>query len=134
MYYGNSFQEIEFIKEGTFSPVELDAVVSALKLASEKTHTKKASGRKPQRFMREKQTDAQVERIISSLEAMGVRVYGTDEASGSSSNGAISWDNIAGYEQQKRFENMFQLFSSSHSFMYLHISLSTLKFQTVIRN
>ncbi|CAA6670000.1 unnamed protein product [Spirodela intermedia] len=94
--------EIEFIKEGTFTSVELDALVSALKLAGEKTDTKKASGRKPQRFKREKQTDAQVERIISSLEAMGVRVYGIDEASGSSSNGTISWDNIAGYEQQKR--------------------------------
>lgn len=33
---------------------------------------------------------------------MGVRVYGHDGTSGVFGDGSISWDNIAGYEEQKR--------------------------------
>lgn len=43
------------------------------------------------------------EKSISSLEAMGVKVYGLDEPHVNSTENEISWDNIAGYDQQKRY-------------------------------
>ncbi|XP_063936885.1 uncharacterized protein LOC108194510 isoform X3 [Daucus carota subsp. sativus] len=39
---------------------------------------------------------------ISSLEAMGIKIYGVDEPNMGESKSEISWENIAGYSQQKR--------------------------------
>ncbi|RDX82501.1 hypothetical protein CR513_36697, partial [Mucuna pruriens] len=39
---------------------------------------------------------------VLQLAGMGVRVYGLDEPGGILNDGEISWDNIAGYEHQKR--------------------------------
>ncbi|XP_021721581.1 uncharacterized protein LOC110689160 [Chenopodium quinoa] len=39
---------------------------------------------------------------ITSLEAMGVRVFGLDEPLVGNANEEVTWDTIAGYDQQKR--------------------------------
>ncbi|XP_009410260.2 uncharacterized protein LOC103992340 isoform X2 [Musa acuminata AAA Group] len=101
-----SYIEIEFIKQGSYSFKELEAVVSALKLAGERSNIKKSSGRNPKVFKRNDNYDAKqlasVEKSVSALEGMGVRVYGLDETSSFPWDGTISWENIAGYDEQKR--------------------------------
>ncbi|KAK9151581.1 hypothetical protein Syun_009890 [Stephania yunnanensis] len=99
--------EIEFIKQGAFSLKELDAVVSALKSASEKAGTRKAldgrtRGYKDRHENKQDGRVASTEKSIASLEAMGVRIFGLNEAQGFASGGDISWENIAGYDLQKR--------------------------------
>ncbi|KAF5728896.1 P-loop containing nucleoside triphosphate hydrolases superfamily protein isoform 1 [Tripterygium wilfordii] len=91
--------EIEFMKTGGFSPKEIDALVSILQFAGTKLSQNKAVERKP------REGSARIpnaEKSASNLEAMGVKIYGLDEPHGSSINSDISWDNIAGYDQQKR--------------------------------
>ncbi|KAA8520142.1 hypothetical protein F0562_014398 [Nyssa sinensis] len=87
--------EIEFMKKGSFSSKELDALVSVLQLAGQnKTLERKSKGdtaRMPS-----------AEKSVASLEAMGVRIYGLNEPNVGSSKNEISWDNIAGYNEQKR--------------------------------
>uniref|UniRef100_A0A5B7BWY3 AAA+ ATPase domain-containing protein n=1 Tax=Davidia involucrata TaxID=16924 RepID=A0A5B7BWY3_DAVIN len=87
--------EIEFMKKGRFSPKELDALVSVLQLAGQtKTVERKSRGdtaRMPS-----------AEKSVASLEAMGVRIYGLKEPNVGSPKTEISWDNIAGYNEQKR--------------------------------
>lgn len=92
-------QEIEFIKQGSFSPRELDAIVSALKLAGAKV-----IARKPLERGRESKPD--IQKSLAALEAMGVRIFGLNEAHEVSSEGKITWDNIAGYDQQKRYAKL----------------------------
>jgi hypothetical protein len=93
-------QEIEFIKPGSLSPKELDTLVSVLELAGGKLGQNKTVERKP----REGTTKVpSAEKSVASLESMGVIIYGLDEARDLSSNTEISWDNIAGYDQQKRY-------------------------------
>ncbi|CAL5410588.1 unnamed protein product [Camellia sinensis] len=87
--------EIEFIKRGSFSSKELDALVSVLQLARQnRTLETKPRGDTTQKPSSEKS--------VSSLEAMGVRIYGLNEPNLGHSQTEISWDNIAGYNQQKR--------------------------------
>ncbi|WOK96380.1 katanin p60 ATPase-containing subunit A1-like isoform X1 [Canna indica] len=95
--------EIEFIKQGRFSVEDLDAVVSALKLAGEKGDFRKSSGRDLKAFKRDHNHDKYVnsKEKLSALSAMGVRVYGFDETSGIPKDDTISWENIAGYLEQK---------------------------------
>ncbi|CAK7351513.1 unnamed protein product [Dovyalis caffra] len=88
--------EIEFIKSGSLSTTELDAFVSALQLAGSKLRSldrkpAEGSARVPSR-----------DKSVASLESMGVRIYGLDEPLVNSPNTEISWENIAGYDQQKR--------------------------------
>lgn len=87
-------QEIEFLKQGSLSLEELDALVSVLQLAGRKLGQNKTMERKQQ---------PPEEKSIASLESMGVRVYGCDESHVNSISNDISWDNIAGYHQQKRY-------------------------------
>ncbi|CAL9774356.1 unnamed protein product [Musa acuminata subsp. burmannicoides] len=102
----SEYCEIEFIKQGSYSFKELEAVVSALKLAGERSNIKKSSGRNPNVFKRNDNYDAKqlasIEKSVSALEGMGVRVYGLDETSSFPWDGTISWENIAGYDEQKR--------------------------------
>ncbi|TKY72199.1 nucleoside-triphosphatase protein [Spatholobus suberectus] len=91
--------EIEFIKQGNLSPEELDAFISVLKLAGNKLGQRSTLERKPRE---ETEKVPSVDKSISDLEGMGVRIYGLDEPVGISNDGEISWDNIAGYEHQKR--------------------------------
>ncbi|XP_058200353.1 cell division cycle protein 48 homolog [Rhododendron vialii] len=87
--------EIEFIKRGSFSSNELDALASALQLAGQnRTVERKSRG--------DNTLKPSVEKSVASLEAMGVRIYGLSEPNLGDSKAEISWDNIAGYNQQKR--------------------------------
>ncbi|PIA36822.1 hypothetical protein AQUCO_03200059v1 [Aquilegia coerulea] len=92
--------EIEFLKQGSFSPEELDALVSALKLAGAKMVRRTPLQKRPSLDTRANIPEAQ--KSLAALEAMGVRVFGINENHEGSSEGEISWDNIAGYDQQKR--------------------------------
>ncbi|XP_057431529.1 cell division control protein 48 isoform X2 [Lotus japonicus] len=92
--------EIEFLKEGNLSAEELDAFISVLQLAGTKLGQRNTLERKPRE---ESESAPSADKSVSSLEAMGVRIYGLNEPIGmSTGENEISWDNIAGYEQQKR--------------------------------
>ncbi|CAM8998501.1 unnamed protein product [Rhodiola kirilowii] len=91
--------EIEFIKKGSFSQKELEALVSVIQLAGGKMGQNKAPER---RTKEENGRMPSVEKAIQTLESLGVRVYGLDEPQLSYSKTATSWENIAGYEEQKR--------------------------------
>ncbi|KAJ4976727.1 hypothetical protein NE237_001833 [Protea cynaroides] len=95
--------EIEFMKQGSFSLKELDALVSALKLAGERMGARRALERRTR--VPENKPDTErtplTEKSVAALEAMGVRVFGLSGSHGVFDN-EISWDNIAGYDQQKR--------------------------------
>ncbi|KAF3329113.1 meiotic spindle formation protein mei-1 isoform X1 [Carex littledalei] len=98
------FTEIEFIKKGRFNSKELDAVVSALKLAGRKD-LKGSSGKNSKAYASRKGSTRESpssEKALSDLEAMGVRIYGLDETTGTPADGTVSWENIAGYDEQKR--------------------------------
>ncbi|KAI5447143.1 uncharacterized protein LOC127077392 [Lathyrus oleraceus] len=95
---GSDKIEIEFMKQGNLSPEELDAFISVLQLAGNKLVERNPVERKP---WEEIEQAPSVDKAISSLEAMGVRTYGLNEPIGTSNN-EVSWDNIAGYEHQKR--------------------------------
>ncbi|XP_057983742.1 uncharacterized protein LOC131168385 [Malania oleifera] len=91
--------EIEFIRQGSFSPKELDALVSVLQLAGGKMRQNKTLERKQEGDTPAMQS---TEKSVSSLEALGVRVFGLDGPHIGYSNSEISWDNVAGYDRQKR--------------------------------
>lgn len=87
--------EIEFMKKGSLSQEELDAFVSLLQLAGQnKTLEQRPRGSPGQMPTKGKS--------IANLEAMGIKVYGLDEPHTGDPKTAISWENIAGYSQQKR--------------------------------
>ncbi|KAK4284319.1 hypothetical protein QN277_001171 [Acacia crassicarpa] len=91
--------EIEFIKHGSLSTEELDAFVSILEIAGKKLGQRRAPYRRPRG---ETEKVPSVDKSIANLESMGVRIYGLNEPQMGISNGEISWDNIAGYDNQKR--------------------------------
>ncbi|CAJ1962570.1 unnamed protein product [Sphenostylis stenocarpa] len=91
--------EIEFIKRGELCPEELDAFISVLQLAGDKLGQRSTLERKPKE---ETENVPSVNKSISDLERMGVRIYGLDEPIVIPKDGEISWDSIAGYEHQKR--------------------------------
>lgn len=93
-------QEIEFIKKGSLSSAELDAFVSTLQLAGGRLGQNRNLDRKPRDGYAQ---ETPVENTISTLESMGVRIYGLGKPQVNSSNTEISWENIAGYDQQKRY-------------------------------
>ncbi|XP_073144654.1 uncharacterized protein [Henckelia pumila] len=85
--------EIEFLKQGSFTLEELDALASALQLAGQpKTLEVKPKGNIVPTF----------DKAISNLEAMGIKIYGLAQPNIENTNVDISWDNIAGYDNQKR--------------------------------
>jgi hypothetical protein len=111
------FQEVEFIKPGSFSLKELEGLVSALKLAGQKD-VKTSSGKASTKGSGQRYKHApSIEKIVSDLEAMGVRVYGFDETSSVPVDGTVMWENIAGYEHQKRY-------NITSSVLFFHIKTS----------
>ncbi|XP_074270186.1 uncharacterized protein LOC141593128 [Silene latifolia] len=88
--------EVEFLKKGSFSSTELDALVSILQIASEKSGHNRGIERKSAAGV------PSTNKSVASLEAMGIRVFGLDEPRVGSATEEISWDNIAGYDHQKR--------------------------------
>jgi len=100
--YAVSPYEVEFIKPGSFSLKELEGLVSALKIAGQKD-VKTSSGKASTKGSGQRSKHApSIEKTVSDLEAMGVRVYGFDETSSVPVDGTVMWENIAGYEPQKR--------------------------------
>ncbi|XP_048131695.1 probable 26S proteasome regulatory subunit 10B isoform X1 [Rhodamnia argentea] len=91
--------EIEFMKPGSLTSKELEAFVSVLQLAGKKLGRDKFLESRPREGTERKTTP---EKAITSLESMGVRIYGIDEFPVDVENKKLSWDNIAGYEKQKR--------------------------------
>ncbi|XP_018455125.2 uncharacterized protein LOC108826238 isoform X2 [Raphanus sativus] len=85
--------EVEFIKKGSLTSEEREAFVSALQVSGTKPGQNKGSG---------SARDTSTDKTISQLESMGVRIYGVNKPLGDDSVDEISWDNIAGYDQQKR--------------------------------
>ncbi|KZV16063.1 ATPase family AAA domain-containing protein 1-A-like [Dorcoceras hygrometricum] len=85
--------EIEFSKQGSFTLEELDSLASALQLAGQqKTLEARSRGNIFPTF----------DKTISSLEAMGVKIYGLAQPNIEHTSVDISWDNIAGYDDQKQ--------------------------------
>lgn len=78
---------------------ELDAFVSALELAGGRFAQSSSLVKKP----RKGSAQIPAQKSISSLEAMGVRIYGLDAPHQNKPYSEISWDNIAGYDQQKQY-------------------------------
>lgn len=97
-------QEIEFIKKGSLTSGELDALVSVLQLASGRFGQNRTLERKPKEGITQK---PRAEKAVAALESMGVRIYGLDEPQLNSSKSEISWENIAGYDQQKRYIELY---------------------------
>lgn len=84
------------MKGGSFSHEELDAFVSLLQLAGQnKTLEQRPRGGPGQMPTKGKS--------ITNLEAMGIKIYGLDEHNTGDTKTEISWENIAGYSQQKRY-------------------------------
>lgn len=99
---GSEYSEIEFIKPSSFSLKELEALISALKLAGQKD-IKASSGKASSKGKDQRSKHLpSIDKTVSDLEAMGVKVYGFDEASSVPMDGTLMWENIAGYEPQKR--------------------------------
>lgn len=88
-------QEIEFMKQGSYTSEELDALASILQA----TGQQRSSVSRPNSGVPQVST---ADKTVSSLEAMGVKIYGLKQPNLEDPNVDISWDNIAGYEDQKR--------------------------------
>lgn len=89
-------QEIEFMKEGSFTLEELDALASVLQLAGQPKNLElKARG--------DAARTTTLDKTIASLEGMGVKIYGLKQPNVEHPKVDISWDNIAGYDNQKRY-------------------------------
>lgn len=93
-------QEIEFIKKGSLSSGELDALVSVLQLAGGRLGQNRTLERKLRDGITQKPS---ADKTVAALESMGIKIYGLNEPQMNSPNSEISWDNIAGYNQQKRY-------------------------------
>ena len=93
-------QEIEFMKDESFGPEELDAFVSLLQLAAQNKFLEQRRRGSPGHMPSKGKS-------ISSLEAMGIKIYGVDEPNMGESKSEISWENIAGYSQQKRYVSYY---------------------------
>ncbi|XP_022855386.1 spermatogenesis-associated protein 5-like isoform X1 [Olea europaea var. sylvestris] len=92
---GSDKAEIEFMKQGSFSPEELDALASVLQLAGQQKSLEFRPRGDASRV-------PSIDKTVSSLEGMGVKVYGLAESNVDQPKADISWDNIAGYNHQKR--------------------------------
>lgn len=88
------------MKPGSLNPKELEAFISVLQLAGRKLGRDKFSESRPREGIEKKTTP---EKTITSLQSMGVRIYGIDEPPVDVENKKLSWDNIAGYQKQKRY-------------------------------
>lgn len=105
---GSNNAEIEFLKRGPFSVKELDALISALRIASGNTNERRAVQKKHRDALKQRDrqnTGPNVSsngKALEALEGMGVKIYGLEATYGSSDKDVVSWDNIAGYSEQKR--------------------------------
>ena len=93
------FQEIEFLKKGFYSEEELDVIVSTLRLASSE---KSSAPRKHYQKQHNQNKHENSKSLFETLESMGVKVYGKESSNVLLDKDVVSWDNIAGYHEQKR--------------------------------
>eukprot|EP00250_Pteridium_aquilinum_P002910 c1315_g1_i1 orf=351-2111(-) len=98
---GEKFPEIEFLKRGFYSEEELDVVVNTLRLSSSESQ-KKSPRQNYKKQHESRKKSGHNKSAIDTLEAMGVKVYGKESSNGQLDQEVISWDNIAGYHEQKR--------------------------------
>ncbi|KAJ7552712.1 hypothetical protein O6H91_06G066400 [Diphasiastrum complanatum] len=97
---GDKLPEIEFLKKGYFTHQELDALVSSLKVAA--GIDSEFQRRKIMRLNKGQANPRRGKRVLDALEKMGVKIYGLESDAGSLDGEQLSWDNIAGYHEQKR--------------------------------
>lgn len=115
---GSDKAEIEFMKSGSLSPEELDALVSVLQIAGQqKTLAVRPRG--------DVTRASPMDKTIASLEAMGVKIFGLTEPNVDHAKKEISWDNIAGYSQQKRDIEDTILLALQSPEVYDHIAHGT---------
>lgn len=82
-------------------------MISALKLAGRKD-LKGSSGKNSKAYKSGRGSTRELpssDKALSDLEGMGVRIYGLDETTGTPADGTVSWESIAGYDEQKRYSN-----------------------------
>ncbi|GKB43645.1 hypothetical protein Tco_0888587 [Tanacetum coccineum] len=89
------FCEMEFIKQGSFTAEELESLVFVLKLAGS-GHNRIVDRR------RETAPTPSMDKSITGLEGMRVKIYGLKETKIEDSKSEIAWEHIDGYTQQKR--------------------------------
>ncbi|GKE41503.1 hypothetical protein Tco_1468787, partial [Tanacetum coccineum] len=88
------FYEMKFIKQGRFTAEELESLVFVLKLAGS-GHNKITDRRG------ETAPTPSMDKSITGLEGMGVKIYGLKETKIEDSKSKIAWEHIDGYTQQK---------------------------------
>ncbi|KAI3701000.1 hypothetical protein L2E82_45641 [Cichorium intybus] len=84
-----------FIKKGSFTGEELDALVFVLKLAG-------VGQNRSMDKSRDNARNSSMDKSVTSLQGMGVKIYGIKEPKLEYSKSEIAWENIVGYNQQKR--------------------------------
>ncbi|XP_057863248.2 uncharacterized protein LOC131071435 isoform X2 [Cryptomeria japonica] len=123
--------EIEFLKRAHFTIQELDALTNALIIASGSANTRGAVQKKNKDALkrREKQNSgpkfSSETKALEALEAMGVKIYGLEALNGSFDKDIISWDNLAGYHEQKREIEDTVLLALQHPEIYDNIAKGT---------
>lgn len=121
---GSDKAEIEFMKSGSLTDEELNALVTVLQLAGQRK-TAELSPRGSEAKASSLKT------TVSNLEAMGVKIYGLSEPNVDEPKDEISWDNLAGYSQQKREIEDTILLALQKPQVYDHIARGTrCKFET----
>ncbi|KAF3674034.1 meiotic spindle formation protein mei-1 isoform X2 [Capsicum chacoense] len=85
--------EIEFMKPGSFTDEELDALVSVLQFTGQPKDLRSRgdAGRVPS-----------ADKTVTTLESLGVKIFGINASTSGNPKANIAWENIAGYNQQKR--------------------------------
>lgn len=79
------------MKPVSFTDEELDALASVLQFA----------GQQKTLDMRSREVSS-ADKTVTTLEAMGVKIFGIGVSTSGNPKANIAWENIAGYNQQKR--------------------------------
>lgn len=79
------------MKPVTFTDEELDALAYVLQFA----------GQQKSLDLRSKGVPS-ADKTVTTLESMGVKIFGINVSTSGNPNANIAWENIAGYNQQKR--------------------------------
>lgn len=79
------------MKPMSFTDEELDALASVLQfVGQQKTMDRRSRG------------VPSADKTVTTLEAMGIKIFGINVSTSGNPKANIAWDNIAGYNQQKR--------------------------------
>ncbi|KAG5620701.1 hypothetical protein H5410_005919 [Solanum commersonii] len=83
--------EVEFMKPVSFTDEELDALAYVLQFAGQQKALDFRSKGVPS-----------ADKTVTTLESMGVKIFGINVSTSGNPKANIAWENIAGYNQQKR--------------------------------